>query len=206
MNYDVQHHLASIFRARALQQYGAWAPNVPHTYGLPPPDAPIAPLLANVGPQPFYVNHGAVVSEAPGQQIVAAHPYARLSAATPTGPGATAPMGHNVGGGAIAINQQVALAPAIPETNPMKKIALIPPTDITPEAAVVPYPKPIHTQTYPLVPYPQGALQSRCHVCISVLKYVNSNTVPYYCTETDFFPMRQCKGMPAGGLLVTNQD
>ena len=203
MNYDAQHHLAAIVRARALQHYGTWAPNVPHTYGLPPPDAPIAPL-ANVGPQPFHVNHGAV-SEAPGQQIAAAHPHARLSAATPTGPAATAPMGHNVGGGAVAIHQQVALAPAIPETNPMKKIALIPPTDITPEAAVVSYPKPIHTQTYPLVRYPQGALQPRCHVYISVLKYFNSNTVPY-CTEMDFFPMRQCKGMPAGGLLITNQD
>ena len=76
MNYDAQHHLAAIFRARALQHYGAWAPNVPHTYGLSPPGAPIAPL-ANVGPQPFHVNHGAV-SEAPGQQIVAAHPHARL--------------------------------------------------------------------------------------------------------------------------------
>ena len=71
-------------------------------------------------------------------------------------------MGDSAGGGAIAINQGVVLAPAIPpraETDPMK-IPLIPPTDITPEAAVVAYPKPIHTQAFPLDRYPQGALQS----------------------------------------------
>ena len=70
-------------------------------------------------------------------------------------------MGDSAGGGAIAINQGAALAPAIPraETDPMK-IPLIPPTDITPEAAVVAYPKLIHTQAFPLNRYPQGALQS----------------------------------------------
>ena len=107
----------------------------------------------------FFTSMRGQYRKAPGQRIVAAQTTALLNAAAPTGPGATAPMGHSVGGGAGANNQEVALAPAIPETDPMK-IALIPPTDITPEAAVVAYPKPIHTQTYPLNRYLQGALQS----------------------------------------------
>ena len=79
MNPDAQHHLAAIIRARALQQYGAWAPNVPCAHGLPPPGAPFAPL-ANVGPQLLHVNEGAV-SEAPGRQIAAAQTAALLNAA-----------------------------------------------------------------------------------------------------------------------------
>ena len=77
------------------------------------------------------------------------------------------------GCGAGANNEEVVLAPAIPETDPMK-IALIPPTDITPEASVVAYPKPIHTQKYPLNRYPQGALQSyvprRLHVDVEIFQ------------------------------------
>ena len=159
MTYEAQHHLAALFRARSLQQYGAWAPHVPHTYGLPAPDAAVAPV-ANVGIQLLHVNEGAV-SEAPGQQIVAPRPYAWSNAAAPTGPDATFPMGDSAGGGANAIHQQVVLAHTVSrtETDPMK-IPLIPSTDITPEAAVVAYPKPIHTQAYPLNRYPQGALQS----------------------------------------------
>ena len=41
------------------------------------------------------------------------------------------------------------------------KIALIPPTDITPEAAVVSYPKPIHTNANPLNRAPQGLLYNQ---------------------------------------------
>ena len=88
MNQDAQHHTAATIRARALQKYGAWAPNAPHKYGLPPPDAPFAPL-ANVGRQLLHVNEGAV-SEAPGQQIVADEPRAWLNNPATTQPGATA--------------------------------------------------------------------------------------------------------------------
>ena len=116
MNQDAQHHIAAIIRARALQQHGAWAPSVPHTYGLPPPGAPFAPL-ANVGPQLLHVSEGEV-SEAPGQQIAADEPYAWLNNPATTRPGATAPMGHSVGGGAGTNGfQRIVLAPAIPETN-----------------------------------------------------------------------------------------
>ena len=90
MNYDAQHHLAAIFRARAVQQYGAWAPNVPHMYGLPPPDAPVAPL-ANVGTPLVHVNEGAV-SVAADRQIVAGQPHAWLNNAAPTRPVATPPL------------------------------------------------------------------------------------------------------------------
>ena len=78
------------------------------------------------------------------------------------------------------------LTPEVPETDPMK-IALIPPIDITPEAAVVAYPKPIHTQSLPLNRYPQGAHKSRCRGLIEILKYLNPITV-LYCTDMDFYP------------------
>ena len=87
--------------------------------------------------------------------------------------------------------QPTVLAPEVPaETDPIN-IALIPPTDITPEAALVAYPKPIHTQSHPLNRYPQGALQSRCHGLIWMLKYFDPNTV-LYCTDMDmdFYTMR----------------
>ena len=160
MNYDAQHHLAAIFRARAVQQYGAWAPNVPHMYGLPPPDAPVAPL-ANVGTPLVHVNEGAV-SVAADRQIVAGQPHAWLNNAAPTRPVATPPLGHSVGGvtGANGL-EPVVLAPEVAQTDPMNT-ALIPPTDITPEAAVVAYPNPIHTQSHPLNRYPQGAYKSMC--------------------------------------------
>ena len=44
MNNDAHQHIAALIRARAQQQYGAWAPHVPYTYGLPLPNAPVAPL------------------------------------------------------------------------------------------------------------------------------------------------------------------
>ena len=103
------------------------------------------------------MNEGAVSEEATDRQIAAGQQYAWLNDAAPTRPVATALMDHNVGGGAGANGlQTVALAPEVPETDPMN-IALIPPTDITPEASVVAYPKPIHTQSHPLNRYPQGS-------------------------------------------------
>jgi hypothetical protein len=78
-------------------------------------------------------------------------------------------MAHSVRGGGDT--NQVG-TPDVPETDPMK-IALIPPIDITPEAAVVAYPKPIHTQSLPLNRYPQGAHKPRCHGLIEMLKYLN---------------------------------
>ena len=143
--------------------------NMPHTFGLPAPNTVIVPV-ANVGPQLLHLNEGAV-SEAPGQQIVAPQPHAWLNAATPIGPGATFPKGGNAGGGAIAIHQEVVLAPAIPraETDPMK-IPLIPPTDITPEAAVVAYPKPIHTQAFPMNCYPQGVRYNQMYDDVEIFE------------------------------------
>ena len=130
-------------------------------YPLAPPDAPVA-TLANGGPELVQVNEGEV-SEAPDRQIVAGAPCAWLNNAAPTGPGVSTPMGHSVGGGAGTNGLQtvVLLAPEVPEETDPMNIALIPPTDITPEAAVVAYPnKPIHTQSHPLNRHPQGALQS----------------------------------------------
>ena len=96
-------------------------------------------------------------------------------------------MANSVGGGACT-NQvgTVVLTPEVPETDPMK-IALIPPTDTTPEAAVVAYPKPIHTQSLPLNRYPPGAHKSRWHGLIGMLKYLNPITV-LYCTDMGFYP------------------
>ena len=171
MNNDAHQHIAALIRARAHQQLGgAWAPRVPYTYGLPTPGAPIAPL-PNL-PQLALANEGAV-SEAPGQQIGAAQPCTFSNNAAPTQFAATDPMAHSVGGG-VGTNQvgTVVLTPEVQETDPMK-IALIPPIDITPEAAVVAYPKPIHTQSLPLNRYPQGAHKSRCHGLIEMLKYLN---------------------------------
>ena len=158
MDLDVQNHLAALIRARQLQVHAAAASNLSHIYGLQTPDAPFAPP-ATVGLGPLHANEGAV-SEAPGQQLLVPAPYAWLNAAAPTAPVATAPIGHSVIGGGGAVLQDVVLAPPAPETDPMK-IALIPPTDITPEAAVVSYPKPIHTNANPLNRAPQGALQPR---------------------------------------------
>ena len=96
-------------------------------------------------------------------------------------------MASSVGGGAGTnqVGTVVLLTPEVRETDLMK-IDLIPPTDITPEAAVVAYPKPIHTQSLPLDRYPQGAQQSRCHGLIGMLKYLNPNAV-LYCTDMDFY-------------------
>jgi hypothetical protein len=154
VNCEAQNHLLALFRARVLAQHGSWAPHVPHTFGLPAPDAVVAPVV-NVGPQLLEHNAGAV-SEAPGQQIVAPQPYAWLNAATPTGLGATAQNAASIGGGAISIRQDFVVPPVpLAETDPMK-MPLIPPADITPEAAIVAYPKPIHAQSFPLNRYPLG--------------------------------------------------
>ena len=96
---------------------------------------------------------------------------------------ATDPIAHSVRGGGDTTQ---ITAPDAPETDPMK-IALIPPIDITPEAAIVAYPKPIHTQSLPLNRYPQGAHKSMCQGLIEMLKYTNRNTV-LYCTDMDFYP------------------
>ena len=185
MNNDAHQHLAAIIRARAQQQYGAWAPHVPYTYGLPLPNTPVAPL-PDIGLQLVQTHDGAV-SEAPGQQIGAAQPYAFLNNAPRTEFAATDPMAHSVRGGGGT--NQVG-TPDVPETDPMK-IALIPPIDITPEAAVVAYPKPIHTQSLPLNRYPQGAHKSRCRGLIEMLKYLNPNTV-LYCTDMHANTTRRC--------------
>ena len=157
MNGDVHQHLAALIRARTQQQYGAWVPPVPYTYGLPPLITPVAPLPIIIGLQPVQTNDGAV-SEAPGQQIGAAQPYAFLNDAPRTKVPATHPITGSVRGGGDTT--QITALDA-PETDPMK-IALIPPIDITPEAAIVAYPKPIHTQSLPLNRYPQGAYKSMC--------------------------------------------
>ena len=142
------------FRARALAQHGSWSPYVPHTFGLPAPDAPVAPAV-NVGP-PVPEDNAGAVSEAPGQQIVAPQPYSWLHTATPTGLDATAQNAASIGGGAIAIQQDVVVPPVpLAETESMK-MPLIPPAGITPEAAIIAYPKPIHTQEFPLNRYPLG--------------------------------------------------
>ena len=155
MNYASQQHLEAIFRARAVQQYGVWDPHVPHMYGLPPPDAPVAPL-ANVGTPLVQLNEGAVPVAA-DSQIVAAQPHAWFNNAAPTPPVATPPLAHNDGAVADAIAlEPVGAPPGLAETDPMKT-ALIPPSDITPEAAIVAYPKPIHTQSNPLNRYPSGS-------------------------------------------------
>ena len=107
--------------------------------------------------QPVQTHDGAV-SEAPGQQLGAAQPYALPNDAPRTEFAATDPMAHSVRGGGDTT--QVGTLD-VPETDPMK-IALIPPIDITPEAAIVAYPKPIHTQSNPLNRYPQGAYKSMC--------------------------------------------
>ena len=57
MNSDAHQHLAAIIRARTQQQYGAWAPHIPHTYGLPLPSTPVAPLPLS-GLQPVQTHDG----------------------------------------------------------------------------------------------------------------------------------------------------
>ena len=97
MDSDARQHLAALIRARTQQHYGAWVPPVPYTYGLPPPIAHVAPL-PNIGLQTVQTDEGAV-SEAPGQQIGAAQPYAWLDTAPRTEFAATDPMAHSVRGG-----------------------------------------------------------------------------------------------------------
>ena len=162
MNNDAHQHIAALIQARAQQHlYNAWAPQVPFTYGLPLPNTAVAPL-PNVGLQLDHANDGAV-SEAPSQQILQ-RDYSFLNNGAPAEFAATDPMAHSVRGG-VGANHfgTVALTPEEPETDPMK-IALIPAMDITPEAAVVTYPKPIHVQSLPLNRCPQGAHKSRCAV------------------------------------------
>ena len=164
MNSDVHQHLAALIRARTQQQYGAWAPHIPYIYGLPLPSTPVAPL-PDIGLQPVQTHDGAV-SEAPGHQIGAAQLYALPNDAPRTEVAATDPITDSVRGGGDTTQVRTL---DVPETDPMK-IALIPPIDITPEAAVVAYPKPIHTQSLPLNRYPQGAHKSTCRGLIEMLK------------------------------------
>ena len=99
MNSDVHQHLAALIRARTQQQqqYGAWAPHIPYTYGLQPPSTPVAPLPI-IGLQPVQTDDGAV-SEAPGHQIGAAQLYALPNDAPRTEVAAADPITDSVRGG-----------------------------------------------------------------------------------------------------------
>ena len=105
---------------------------------------------------PLLDNNPGAVTEAPRQQIVGRQPYQLLGETNQTHVDAAPQKAAPLGGRTIAIGQDVVNAQLPPATIDPMTLPLIPPYDITPEAAVVQFPKPIHTQQFPLDRYPKG--------------------------------------------------
>jgi hypothetical protein len=106
---------------------------------------------------PLLDNNPGAASEAPRQQIAGRQPYEFPDMANQTRVDATPQHAAPFGDGAIAIRQDAVNNAQLPPTiiDPMK-LPLNPLADITPEAAVVQFPKPIHMQQFPLNRYPKG--------------------------------------------------